>query len=48
MDAREVQSSYAGPTLGGSPRTPTSTVFRGLDVDDNSNISRRRHLKRFV
>jgi hypothetical protein len=48
MDSRKVRPFYTGPNAGGSSRTPTSIVFRGSDVDDNSDISKRRHLKQFV
>jgi hypothetical protein len=33
---------------GGSSRTPTSTVVRGPDVDENNNISTTRRVKQFV
>jgi hypothetical protein len=47
LDARDVQTFYTGPTQGGSSRTPTSTISCRQDVDENSNTSKRRHLKRF-
>jgi hypothetical protein len=33
---------------GGSSRTPTSTVVRGPDVDENNNISTTRRVKQCV
>jgi hypothetical protein len=48
LDAREVRPFYTEGTRGGSSKTPTSTVVRGLDVDENNNISTIRHVKRFV
>jgi hypothetical protein len=47
-DARKVQPFYMGPTLGGSSRYPTSPTSREPDVDENNDISKGRHLKRFV
>jgi hypothetical protein len=48
MDVRELRPFYTRPTLGGSSKTPTSTMFCGPDIDDNSDISKKRRLKRFV
>jgi hypothetical protein len=38
---------YGGDARGSS-RTPTSTVVRGPDVDENNYISTTRHVKQFV
>jgi hypothetical protein len=48
LDAREVQPFYTEEMRGGSSRTPTSTVVRGPDVDENNDISTTRRVKRFV
>jgi hypothetical protein len=48
LDAREVRPFYTEGTRGGSSRTPTSTVVRGPDVDENNDNSTTRHVKRFV
>jgi hypothetical protein len=48
LDAREVRPFYTKGKRGGSSRTPTSTVVRGPDVDENNNISMTRHVKQFV
>jgi hypothetical protein len=48
LEAREVRPFYTKGTRGDSSRTPTSTVVRGLDVDENNDISTTRRVKRFV
>jgi hypothetical protein len=48
LDAREVRPFYTEGTRGGSSKTPTSTIVRGPDVDENNDISMIRRVKRFV
>jgi hypothetical protein len=48
LDAREVRPFYTEGTRGGSSKTPTSTVVRRPDVDENNDISTTRRVKRFV
>jgi hypothetical protein len=48
LNATEVCPFHTGPTRGNSSRTPTSTAYRGLDVDEDNDNFNGRHLKWFV
>ena len=48
LDAIKIHLFYAGPILGGSSWTPTSTASCGPNVDEDINNSMGRHVKWFV